>query len=84
MSVHTYVVHLQEVPDCLIEMADRYAAHKEKMAAEGGDRRGGGRGGYGGGRGGGGFGGGGFGGGGGGGRRRRDDMCGIRLSTGIA
>ena len=54
-------------------MARRFAAHKEKMAAEGGDRRG-----RGGGRGGGrGFGGG-------GGRRRKDDFGGIRLSTGIA
>ena len=65
---------LQEVPQCLIDMADRFAAHKERMAAEGGGDR---RGGRGGGRGGRGFGGGG------GGRRRRDDFGGIRLSTGI-
>ena len=76
-----FIYFLQEVPQCLVDMAERFAAHKEKIEAEGGDRRGfrGGRGGRGG------FGGGGgrFGGGGGGGRRRRDD-CGIRLSTGIA
>ncbi|KAL5022397.1 hypothetical protein ScPMuIL_001552, partial [Solemya velum] len=35
----------QEVPDDLIAMAERYEAHRRKMAAEGGDgRRGGGRG----------------------------------------
>ncbi|XP_041358597.1 probable ATP-dependent RNA helicase DDX43 [Gigantopelta aegis] len=74
----------QEIPDELLEMAERYQSHQEKMSSEGGGFRGRGRGRggrFGGGRGGGGdrggfgfddFGSRGFGGGGGGGRNRRD------------
>lgn len=68
---------LQEVPEELAEMAERFSAHKEKMDAEGGRGRFGRRGGGGGG----GFGGGGGGFGGGG--RRRKNEGGIRMSFGI-
>ncbi|KAL4236271.1 putative ATP-dependent RNA helicase ddx43 [Mactra antiquata] len=73
----------QEVPTELIEMADRFSAHKERRDAEGGGRGRFGGGGFGGG--GRSFGGGGrsFGSGGGGGGRRRRDDDGIRLSFGI-